>query len=329
MSCACTPPLFHRKEVPPYLHEPYINAGYRKSESTLLEAVKYVFTPGNNECLNFWTHFVPFVAWLTWFWLISFRIDFSDPYFYPLVCLWVGSCTYSFFSSMAHMLGCMGEMISRVCFFVDYMGISMYTLGLSLATFFYEFPTDSLYFRYKWLWLVTLGVLCVSSTVMTGLSALYGDKWQFFLKAGAYALPFTIASAPAWLRIALCAIVGQDCILETQNLHVLSLVMTASLVFFFVSRVPERLAPGLFDTVGQSHQLFHICGVIASTLHMYTFPIDAVARRSVMAADPNRLPDINSTLLLYAVVNVFCLVSVVVMSLMVKRKPPSETRKGK
>ena len=69
---------------------------------------------------------------------------------------------------------------------------------------------------------------------------------------------------------------------------------------------------------------------------MYTFPIDAVIRRELMAA-ADVMPDFNSTILLYAVVNACCLVFVAVMSLMVikgtllsnKQYPPDEDVKDK
>ena len=329
------PPLFHRKGVLPHLREPFIIGGYRKPNSTLKEALSYLFVVSNNECLNFWTHFIPFVAWLTWFWLLSYQIDFSDPYFYPLAALWIGSCSYALCSSAAHMLGCMGLKINQVCFFVDYMGISLYMLGLSLATFFYEFPADSLLYGYKRALLTSLGALCTASTVVSGLVTLYGEKWRFFLKVGAYALPFTVASIPAWQRIAICATGGEcDCIAETQNSHVLSLVMTAGVVFFYVSKCPERFAPGAFDAIGQSHQLFHLCGVSATSLHMYAFPTDAILRRKVMAADPNRLPDFNWTLFLFAIAGVINVSFVVTMSVMVMkgklvsvRERPHDARK--
>ena len=36
----------------------------------------------------------------------------------------------------------------------------------------------------------------------------------------------------------------------------------------FVSRVPERLSPGLFDIWGHSHQIFHTCAVLGTVSHL-------------------------------------------------------------
>ncbi len=35
----------------------------------------------------------------------------------------------------------------------------------------------------------------------------------------------------------------------------------------YASRIPERFLPGKFDFWGQSHQLFHLCVVVAAVLH--------------------------------------------------------------
>jgi hypothetical protein len=38
---------------------------------------------------------------------------------------------------------------------------------------------------------------------------------------------------------------------------------------FYIARIPERLAPGLFDIWFQSHQLFHVFVVAAACIHYY------------------------------------------------------------
>ena len=46
--------------------------------------------------------------------------------------------------------------------------------------------------------------------------------------------------------------------------------MVAMALFYLVgaaiyaSRVPERFAPGKFDLIGHSHQIFHVLGVLGS-----------------------------------------------------------------
>eukprot|EP00731_Ephydatia_muelleri_P024984 Em0017g67a len=298
------PSLFHRIKVPPYYREPFIVGGYRKPNSSFSEALAYAFVPKNNDCLNFWTHFIPLLVWIVWFWVLSHRLDLSEPYFYPLVCLWAGCCTYAVCSSGAHMLGCMRLEVRQVCFLVDYMGISMYTFSGSLSTFFYLCSTGS-------------------------------DGASIVIRAFAYGLPYVIFSVPAWIRFLDCQFAGRNCTMETHYLHLFAINMIVLLAFFFISKVPERFAPGRFDAVFQSHQLFHLCAATVSCLHMYTFPIDAVIRRELMVT-ADVMPDFNSTILLFAVVNACCLVLVAIMSLLVikgtllsHKHPPDEDVKDR
>ena len=327
-----SPSLFHRTNVPLYYWEPFIVGGYRKPNSSLSEAMAYAFVPKNNDCLNFWTHFIPLVVWIVWFWTFSRSLDVTDPYFYPLACLWAGCCTYALCSCGAHLLGCMRLEVRQVGFLVDYMGISMYTFGLSLSTFFYLYPPDSLYVRYKRVTLFVFGALCVGSTVMSGLSWFCWKRWCFIIRAFAYGLPSVVFSVPAWIRFLDCQFAGRDCTMETHNIHLVAIALTGLLTFFYISKVPERFAPGRFDVVFQSHQLFHLLTATVSSLNMFAFPIDAVIRRELMTA-ADIMPDFNSTILSYAVVNACCLASVAVLLLKViinnKHYPPDKDVKDK
>jgi predicted membrane channel-forming protein YqfA (hemolysin III family) len=51
-------------------------------------------------------------------------------------------------------------------------------------------------------------------------------------------------------------------------------------VFFFVSKIPERLAPGRFDIFPHSHTLFHISAIALTSIQMYVFPKDSQIRKT-------------------------------------------------
>lgn len=40
--------------------------------------------------------------------------------------------------------------------------------------------------------------------------------------------------------------------------------------FLYGSKIPERLSPGTFDYIGQSHQIFHVLVLAAAFLHFDT-----------------------------------------------------------
>jgi hypothetical protein len=49
--------------------------------------------------------------------------------------------------------------------------------------------------------------------------------------------------------------------------------------FCYASHLPERVMPGMFDYVGHSHNLLHICGVTATLFQMEGALLDMEVRR--------------------------------------------------
>ena len=44
-------------------------------------------------------------------------------------------------------------------------------------------------------------------------------------------------------------------------------VVCVGIFIFYLPEIPERLAPGAFDLVGSSHQLWHLALIVAVQLH--------------------------------------------------------------
>ena len=57
-------------KVPEQYQEPFILTGYRQPHSSFLYCIVSAFRL-NNETLNIWTHFIPFVAFIVYFWKTS------------------------------------------------------------------------------------------------------------------------------------------------------------------------------------------------------------------------------------------------------------------
>ncbi|KAK3389517.1 hemolysin-III related-domain-containing protein [Podospora didyma] len=54
--------------------------------------------------------------------------------------------------------------------------------------------------------------------------------------------------------------------------------------FLYAARWPERQSPGAFDIVGSSHQIFHVCVVLAAASHLYGMSKAFDYRHSVLGA---------------------------------------------
>lgn len=316
---ACGLQLLHRSQIPAVYKEPFIIGGYRKPDCSYFECLKYSFVL-HNDTINFWSHFVPFWVWLLWLYLLSYSIDFTDPYFYPLLCFWAGACSYVLFSSIAHLFGSKSFTVRTVCFILDYLGIAMYTYGGSLLIFFHQQPTSSIFIPYKWPILLGNMISAITASVLCGLSRFFWVKQRFVVRAGAFVVPYITAIAPFLYRFLVCVFTGQECIFETLYLHVLTNALISVLIFFFVTKIPERFVPGRFDYIGQSHQLFHLTAVTITTIQMYMLPIDAVLRREELSRIPGLAPDVYSTFLPFTIVQVIGLAVVTLFGVLVTKR---------
>ncbi|XP_041926260.1 membrane progestin receptor epsilon [Alosa sapidissima] len=135
-------PLLRHTDVPPRVTENFILTGYRFPNYSFRQCLASAFRP-TNETGNFWTHFLP-----VFIFAFHFQEVFgwegapapSDPFFYPLWNYLLGVCCLLLASSLAHLLNSMSLIVREVCFFVDYGTISAYTVGSSLAYYYYIHP---------------------------------------------------------------------------------------------------------------------------------------------------------------------------------------------
>ena len=79
-----------------------------------------------------------FLLWIVWLPYISCRLDLSDPFWYPLLTLWLGQAIIFLPSSMAHLFGYKSKLYRNICFIFDYHGISSNMMGGSIMCYFYE-----------------------------------------------------------------------------------------------------------------------------------------------------------------------------------------------
>ncbi|XP_023390063.1 membrane progestin receptor delta [Pteropus vampyrus] len=104
------------------------------------------------------------------------------------------------------------------------------------------------------------------------------------LRTGAFAYPFLFDNLPLFYRLGLCWDGGHSCGREalspSHGYHLLCALLTGSL---FASRLPERLAPGRFDYIGHSHQLFHVCAVLGTHFQLEAVLADMGSRQAWLA----------------------------------------------
>jgi hypothetical protein len=75
-----------------------------------------------------------------------------------------------------------------------------------------------------------------------------------------------------------------DFSLGGMHYHVRQSVFAFLSALIYSSHLPERLSPGRFDIIGQSHQLFHVVSVMGTHDLMTGMRMDMLQRRQLMDA---------------------------------------------
>ena len=310
--------LLHRDTISRVFWEPYIITGYRKTNTSFWECVKYTCVM-HNDVGNFWSHFIPLILWLIWLWRLSDSLDFSDPFWYPLVCIWIGGCSYALCSSIAHALACKSLETRQIACMIDYQGITMYGIGGCVAYYFYERPLDNVLYQYKWTLIVVCVIICCLATLQCSLSRFFWERQRYLMRIGSFVLPDIVFFMPFYLRLLTCICTGEQCIVETIPYHFMMFSFTLLSVFFFVSKLPEKNFPGKFDYFFHSHQMFHISSATVTSLQFYTVPYDANIHRSMLTMDPYYIPDVYTTFIPFLIVTIVGFSIVVILSVFVMK----------
>uniref|UniRef100_A0A3Q0SKA6 Progestin and adipoQ receptor family member Vb n=1 Tax=Amphilophus citrinellus TaxID=61819 RepID=A0A3Q0SKA6_AMPCI len=254
------PRVFTINQVPKVFHEDSIISGYRHPRSSATDCILSLFQM-TNETLNIWTHFLP-----TWYFLwkvvtvVLMQTAWQDSFTWPMVIFLLTCCIYPLASSCAHTFSSMSARARHICFFFDYGALSFYSLGSAIVYSAYVFPdkwVNSSFHQYY----ITIAV--------------FNSKFHPYFIAFAY--PYLFDSIPLFYRVFLC--VGEGCTdNDTNILHYHHIALAFLTGFLFATHLPERLAPGSFDYIGHSHQLFHVCAILGTHFQMQALEQDMVTR---------------------------------------------------
>uniref|UniRef100_H3AE54 Progestin and adipoQ receptor family member 9 n=1 Tax=Latimeria chalumnae TaxID=7897 RepID=H3AE54_LATCH len=252
-------------QVPVRVTESFILSGYRFPDYSFAECLLSAFQP-TNETGNFWTHFLAVFVFAFSFlevFLWDRSLALTDPFYYPFWSYFIGVCGLLLVSSMAHLLNSMSLLIRELCFFIDYGTISSYTVGSSLAYFYYINP------RVRWLFeALYVPAACVIALVCTLACCNTRQQWRrhrYVIRTAVFLLPFLVVSVPIFYQLYVGVKNSSTALFFFR--HCFWLVVSGA---FNISKIPERFSPGKFDIWGHSHQWFHFCTFmsILDELHM-------------------------------------------------------------
>ncbi|VDQ00509.1 unnamed protein product [Trichobilharzia regenti] len=103
-----------------------ILSGYRKPSASFTSGVLSIFQL-HNETMNIWTQIIPTV-----YFIIELILNFFHVGERFLLIYLVTAVVFLFTSSCAHTFSCLSPRARHVCFFCDYIGITLYSFGFGL-----------------------------------------------------------------------------------------------------------------------------------------------------------------------------------------------------
>ncbi|NWS77682.1 PAQR6 protein, partial [Crotophaga sulcirostris] len=301
------PQIFQVHQVPRIFWEDGIMSGYRHPRSSALDCLLSSFQM-TNETVNIWTHFLPTWYFVWRFLALSSSLDFcQEPYLWPLLIYLLLVCLYPFASSCAHTFSSMSARARHICFFCDYGALSLYSLGCAFAYGAYAMPEPWVsggWHRYF------VPAAAFNSFICTGLSCysrfpeLERPRLSKVLRTTAFVYPFLYDNIPLFSRVSprwgtaprgapppphnfspsspqlFFCFWGSCAWSEAVAGYCYHLLFALLTGFLFASHLPERLAPGRFDYIGHSHQLFHICAVLGTHFQLEAVLCDASSRQA-------------------------------------------------
>lgn len=180
---------------------------------------------------------------------------------WPWFIFLVGAMGCLMCSTLSHLLACHSRPFNLFFWRLDYFGISLMIVSSFFPPIYYAFYCH-LHFRLLYLTCISLaGALVILTLLAPSLSSprFRSLRASIFLAMGlsglvpaAHAIVLHWAHSQIFLALAYEILMG---------------LLYGVGAAFYVSRVPERWRPGVFDLAGHSHQIFHVFVVGGALAH--------------------------------------------------------------
>lgn len=255
-------------EIPAWMQDNvYITGGYRPQTNSYVECLKTLFYL-HNESVNIYSHLLAYILFvyfgIHFLWTQPFQATltvFDYTYFFLFI---AGALMCLGFSASFHCFACHSEKVAASWNRCDYAGITCLIVGSFFPVIYYGFHCHHLFQVIYLAIIVVMGSATAAVTLMKHFRT-PAYRWvraSLFMGLGLFGVVPTIHGI--WLY-------GLDNAHKTISLcHMILMACTyIGGALIYGCRFPERVKPGMFNYFGASHQIFHVCVVIALLSHYF------------------------------------------------------------
>ncbi|KAK4112040.1 HlyIII-domain-containing protein [Canariomyces notabilis] len=246
----------------------FIIRGYRQTSNSVrasLASLSYL----HNETVNIWTHLLGAVAFAVVGVLLHALIapryeSASDSDVLVFACFFVGAFLCLGMSATYHMLSNHSPEVAKWGNKLDYTGIVFLIVGSYVPAMYYGFFCHPFLLTVYLSAIVFLGTGCL---VVSWFEQFRTPAWRpyralMFVGLGVSGIVPILHSLSFYGYRELDRRMGLSWVILQGGLYIFG-------AFLYVARWPERHFPGTFDIWGSSHQIFHVCVLLAAAVHLY------------------------------------------------------------
>jgi predicted membrane channel-forming protein YqfA (hemolysin III family) len=273
----------NKSQVPAYFHVPYVETGYRYLHLPWRFYMYSIFY-NNMETLNVWTHVLGTLVMTSRLYQISFTFDLLDPFTWPLLAAVLSFTAMFLTSSAAHMFSHKSMDVNCCMFMADFACTGLYGYGTILTHYYYsldQYFLDSVLLRNVFYFGSILAVLsCAFGSMSKAIVHDLHSRRRTALIISGLGLIYILSNFPILHRM------WNSEWTEGIAHHLKQMVCMLGVCFFYSTKIPERLSPGTFDFIGNSHQIFHILLVLSTQSHVDGVVWDIKFRQAFVVPRP-------------------------------------------
>lgn len=211
----------------------------------------------HTETINIWTHCIGCIVFIT----LAIVLNLTQPNLEErlvLIPFFIGIILCLGFSALFHTLNCHSEYVAKLTNQLDYCGIALLIMGSLMPWIYCSFHC------HPWLkvfYLSTTSTLGLC-TVGISLSDKFGEPSYRFVRV----IVFTMFALSGFVPVVHILFMDNWIIKTGLGTPYFFTGVTFYIMggLLYTSRIPEKLAPGVFDVWFHSHQIFHILVVAAA-----------------------------------------------------------------